>query len=124
NYQDLWWAAPGGSESGWGINLTQQSATIVGTWFTYDHDGSPMWLLVAAPETDQGVYAGTLYRTTGPPFNSVPFDPAAVSFVEVGSASFSFSDGNHGTFQYTVGSVTQSKAITREVFSAPGTVCQ
>jgi hypothetical protein len=23
NYQDLWWAAPGGSESGWGINLTQ-----------------------------------------------------------------------------------------------------
>ena len=24
NYQDLWWASPAGSESGWGVNFTQQ----------------------------------------------------------------------------------------------------
>src|SRR5262249_16888431 len=44
NYQDLWWASPAGSESGWGINLTHQGDTLFVTWFTYDVDHTPMWL--------------------------------------------------------------------------------
>ena len=43
--------------------------------------------------------------------------------VSVGSASFTFSDGNTATFNYTVNGITQSKAITREVFTPPGTAC-
>ena len=39
-------------------------------------------------------------------------------------ATFTFADGNHGTFAYTVNGVSQSKPITREVFVSPGTVCQ
>jgi hypothetical protein len=47
----------------------------------------------------------------------------------VGTATFSFSDGNNGSFAYNVdlgdgvnkGNLT--KAITRQVFRAPGTVC-
>jgi hypothetical protein len=42
----------------------------------------------------------------------------------VGKATFTFSDGNNATFAYTVNGITQSKAITREVFVPPGTVCQ
>lgn len=127
NYQDLWWAAPAGSESGWGVNLTHQGNTIFATWFTYDLDQTPLWLFVTALKTDQGVYSGTLYRTTGPPFNSVPFDPAKVAGTAVGTATFTFTDGNTGTFNYTVNGPTQTqqtKAITREVLVAPGTVCQ
>ena len=124
NYQDLWWAAPAGVESGWGVNLTHQGDTIFATWFTYDLDRTPLWLFVTAPKTDPGVYSGTLYRTTGPPFNSVPFDPTKVAGTSVGNATFTFTDGNTGTFDYTVNGVTQTKAITREVFVAPGTVCQ
>ena len=124
NYQDLWWVAPAGSESGWGVNLTHQGNTIFATWFTYDLDRTPMWLLATALKTAQGVYSGTLYRTTGPPFNSVPFDPAKVAGTAVGTATFTFTDGNTGTFNYTVNGTTQSKAITREVLVAPGTVCQ
>ena len=124
NYQDLWWAAPAGSEMGWGVNLTHQGDTIFATWFTYDVDRTPLWLFVTALKTAQGVYSGTLYRTTGPPFNSVPFDPTKVAATTVGAATFTFTDGNTGTFNYTVNSVTQTKAITREVFVAPGTVCQ
>jgi hypothetical protein len=124
NYQDLWWAMPGGSEAGWGINLTHQGDTIFATWFTYDLDGTPLWLAVAAPKTAAGVYSGTLYRTTGPPFNSVPFDSTKVGAGPVGTATFTFTDGNTGTFGYTVNGITQSKAITREVLVAPGTVCQ
>jgi len=124
NYQDLWWAAPAGSESGWGINFTHQGDTIFATWFTYDVDHSPMWLVVTAPKTAPGVYSGTLYRTTGPAFNAVPFNPANVVATAVGNATFTFSDGNNATFAYTVNGISQNKAITREVFNNPGTVCQ
>ena len=124
NYQDLWWAAPAGSETGWGVSLTHQGDKIFATWFTYDLDGTPLWLFVTGLKTDQGIYSGALYRTTGPPFNSVPFDPSKVVGTAVGTATFTFADGNTGTFGYTVNGVTQTKAITREIFVAPGTVCQ
>ena len=51
NYQDLWWNAPGGSESGWGLNVTHQGDTLFVTWFTYDVDGSPLWLSATAQKT-------------------------------------------------------------------------
>ena len=124
NYTDLWWAAPAGSESGWGINLTEEGTTIFATWFTYDLDGTPMWLVVTAPQTMPGVFSGTLYRTTGPAFNAVPFNPMNVVATAVGMATFTFSDGNNATFVYTVSGIAQANAITREVFAAPSTVCQ
>ena len=129
NYQDLWWAAPSGSEAGWGINLAHQGDTIFATWFTYDRDHSPMWLAVTAGRTASASYTGALYQaTSGPPFNAVPF-PAlgsvggAIGGI-VGSATFTFGDGNHGTFAYTVDGTAQTKAITREIFASPGTVCR
>ena len=124
NYQDLWWAAPAGSESGWGVNFTHQGDTIFATWFTYDVDGTPMWLVATAPKTAPATYAGTLYRTTGPAFNAVPFNPASVVSTAVGTATLSFTDGNTGTFAYTVNNVSQAKAITREVFGSAATICQ
>lgn len=45
NYQDLWWASPAGSESGWGINFTHQGTTIFATWFTYDCRTKPSLVL-------------------------------------------------------------------------------
>ncbi|MHB8494372.1 MAG: hypothetical protein ACYDDG_07340, partial [Casimicrobiaceae bacterium] len=44
NYQGLWWAAPAGSESGWGINFAHQGNIIFATWFTYDTTGKAWWL--------------------------------------------------------------------------------
>jgi hypothetical protein len=114
--------------SGWGINLTQEGNTIFGTWFTYNGDGTPLWLSVTANNIAAGVYQGTLYLTQGPPFNAVPFNPASVTASVVGTATFRFASGNSATFTYTVntnsGPVTQTKSITREIFRAPGTVCQ
>jgi hypothetical protein len=122
NYQDLWWNP---SESGWGINLTHQGNTIFATWFTYDQDGTPLWLTVTAlPTVQVSSYAGTLYRSSGPVFSAVPFDPDNVTYMPVGEATLTFADGNNATFIYSLFNVAQVKNITREVFEAPGTVCQ
>jgi hypothetical protein len=124
NYQDLWWNAPAGSEAGWGINFTHQGNTIFATWFTYGVEGKPLWFAVTALLTAPKVYAGNLYTGTGPAFNATKFDPAKVSGTPAGTATFTFTDGNHATFTYTVDGVMQTKTLTREVFVPPGTVCQ
>jgi len=62
--------------------------------------------------------------TAGPPFNAVPFDPADVAATPVGTATFTFYDGNNASFAYVVNGVSQIKAITRQVFRSPGTMCQ
>ena len=98
-----------GRNPGWGINLTQEGNVIFGTWFTYDFDGTPLWLSVTASNTAPGVYTGTLYRTTGPAFNAVPFDPAAVVRTPVGTATFTFSDGANAVFAYTVNGIAQTQ---------------
>jgi hypothetical protein len=129
NFQDLWWAAPAGSESGWGVNLTQQGTTVFATWFTYDENQNPLWLAATAQQTGPNTYTGTMYLTSGPAFGSPAFDSTKVGRTAVGTATLSFSDGNNGTFAYNVNlgggmsKVSQGKAITRQVFRAPGTVC-
>ena len=123
NYQDLWWRSPAGSESGWGINLTHQGDRIFATWFTYDHDRTPMWLSVTADRTAPASYSGTLYRTSGPPFNTVPFDSSKIVSNQVGTAAFRFGDGNDALFESMLYGVHRSIPITRQVFQAPGTVC-
>jgi len=124
NYQDMWWASPAGSQSGWGIDLAHQGDVIFATWFTYDRDGSPLWLAVTATKTPTGSYAGRLYRTIGPPFDAVPFRPADVVATSVGTAELAFSNGNAGTFTWTIDGVTSAIPITRQIFESPGTTCQ
>jgi photosystem II stability/assembly factor-like uncharacterized protein len=124
NYQDIWWNAPGGSESGWGVNLTHQGDTIFASWFTFGLDGNPLWLVVGASKTASNVYAGDLYSGAGPPWNSTPFDPSKVAPVKLGSATLTFADGNSASFAYTVNGVAQTKQIARQVFAPPGTICQ
>ncbi len=123
NVQDLWWAAPAGAESGWGVNLTQQSDILFATWFTYDAAGAPLWLSATATRTLAGTYTGVLNRTSGPAFNAVPFDPAKVVVTPAGTVTFTFADGNAGTFAYVLDGVAQVKPITRQVFRTPGTAC-
>jgi len=126
NYQDLWWRAPAGSEAGWGVNIAHQGNILFATWFTYDASGKGMWIVMPDGQlgTTAGTYAGKLYRTTGAPFNASPWNPASVAVIEVGAGSFAFSSTNAGIFSYTVDGISQSKVITRQVYSAPTTVCR
>jgi len=123
NYQDMW-AVPNLAEAGWGINFTHQGDVIFASWFTYDQNGHPLWVTATLMKTAARTYTGALDATTGPPFNAVPFDPSHLTHTTVGTATVTFTDGANGTFVYTLNGVTQTKALTRFVFRAPGTVCQ
>ena len=121
NYTDLWWNA---AESGWGINFTHQGDIIFATWFTYDTAGKPWWLIAELHKVAPGVYTGVASTVTGPPYFAVPFDPGTVVETPVGNATVTFAHGNSATLAYTVNGASRSKAITRQVFALPGTVCQ
>ena len=128
NHQDIWWAgtsANPGTEQGWGINFAQQGGVVFASWFTYDLDGTPLWLVATlAP----GV-PGNLYRPSGPRFDAYDKNQFEAN-APVGTMTVTFADGNNAAFNYTVQlagmttPVTQTKNITRQLFSAAGTVCK
>jgi hypothetical protein len=123
NYQGLWWVA-NGAESGWGINLAHENDILFATWFTYDGYGAPLWLSATATRTGPGVYSGDVIRTAGPAYN-VAFDNRKVVRTVVGTATFTFADGNTAVFATSVSGVGQVKTITRQLFTPPaGTLCR
>jgi hypothetical protein len=121
NYQGLWWRSPGGSENGWGVNVAQQGDVLFATWYTYDTDGTAMWLFSDARKTTGTSYTGQLYQATGAPFSA--YDGARFSPTVVGNVTFAFADADNGTFSYTAKGVTQSKAITKFKFTTPVPTC-
>ena len=117
NFQGLWYR--GEVESGWGVNIAHQGDIFFVTWFTYDTDGSQMWLVGPAVTKGSGnSYSGQLFRTTGPAFSAVPFNPSAIGVTPVGTVMLAFSDASNGTMSYTVNGVSQSKPLVRQVFGA------
>ncbi|MBC8021617.1 MAG: cytochrome c [Burkholderiales bacterium] len=121
SYQGLWLKFPYESESGWGINFTHQGSTLFATWFTYDTDGSGMWLVMSnGTESTGHRFTGDLYRTTAPgAFSSVPFVPIAGSnYTLVGTLSVIFFDADSAEMNYTVNGVTQTKNLARYVYVA------
>ena len=119
----LWWNP---NESGWGINLNHQGATIFGTLFTYDSNRAPLWLVMSGGrmQMDGVTYTGDLYRTTGPAFNANPFTPIGASnLTRVGTMSLKFGDANAGTLTYTVNNVQVVKDIQRQVYGTRAANC-
>ena len=121
NFSDLWYRE---SESGWGVNVTQQGDIVFATWFTYDATGRGMWIVGPRMQRTTGnTFAGDLYRTTGPAFSRDPWT-GPVEAVPVGSGTLAFIDAGSGTFSYLVNGIQQAKSITRQSFASPATVCR
>ena len=141
SYEGLWWNP---SESGWGVSIAHQGDILFAVWYTYDRDGSPMWLVMPDArlsgddmESMTGmmdmemmgmmrnapIYTGTLYRSTGPAYSNATFDRTAVGVTEVGMATFLFKSRTSGVFAYSVGNTSQSKNITRMVYAAGAPEC-
>jgi hypothetical protein len=99
-------------------------STIFARWFTYDLDGSPLWLSTSAQKVDGGVYSGALLWTTGPAFSATPFDPALGIGTLVGDAKLRFYNSTIASFEYKMGAVFQRKRVTRFVFRGADAACQ
>jgi hypothetical protein len=118
---DLWWNP---DESGWGVNLIQQSNVVFATFFVYDSLGQAHWYVASdmraanVPTDRPYEFAGTLYETTGPAFSAASFNPAAVQRREVGSVNFEFVPPNSGRLAYTVDGVSVVKQVTRQTWRA------
>ena len=114
NYTALWWNA---AESGWGININHQGNILFATLFTYNANGSPVWLVMSnGARQPDGSYQGVLYRATGPAFNTMPWTPIVPQ--EVGMMRLSFPTPEEGFLTYTFNGVTVTKSITRQAFRA------
>jgi DNA-binding beta-propeller fold protein YncE len=124
NYTDLWWNSPAGSESGWGLFVTHQGDNAFAVWFTYDTDGRALWFVGNAARSGEAVFSGTFYRTTGAPYTTDPWPANRTVTNAVGSFTLAFSGANNGSFTYSVPGASGFKAITREVFATPATVCR
>ncbi len=59
-----------GTEQGWGINFAQQGDVVFASWFTYDLDGTPLWLVATLAKLAPGLYQGDLLRPSGPRFDA------------------------------------------------------
>jgi carboxyl-terminal processing protease len=117
NYTDIWWAGP--AESGWGIQITQHNDEIVGTWYTYDEQGAPLFILLSGCDVQKfngSVCRGNLYRFTGTPYN-VPFVKADIG-PSIGVATLTFTGANTATFAYQIGGTSISKSISRFGFGS------
>ncbi len=124
NVQGLYWNAPANTESGWGINIAHQGDTLFATWFTYDVDGSQMWLVIPnMKRISPRFYSGDVYRTTGPAYNVATWDPTAVGVTSFGTGTFRFSSESEAVFEHTFGVNIVTKNIIRQVFSSPVPVC-
>jgi hypothetical protein len=123
NHTDIWWKQ---NEPGWGMYLTESGNLIFLTWYTYASDGKAMWVTGLLSRGNDGVFRGALNRAAaGTPFSQINGPATAFPVPEVGTASLSFSDGETGSFSYTLDGFTQQKSITRVQYAGPErSVCE
>ena len=120
NYQGLWWAAPAGSQSGWGLNIAHQGDVIFATWFTYAGiDGHPQRYFMTLNKMADGSYAGDLMQSVQPlpPWYSTgAFSASKLVITNHGTAALTFSSPITGTFAFVKDGNPGIYAITMEVF--------
>ncbi len=109
DYTDIWYNP---AQPGYGYNLVQSDSFIFVTFFIYGPSGAPTWYTAETTWNGVDSYTGDVYANTGT-FFAVPWVPANLTNVKVGTAAFKPSAANNyqGTLSYTVtgvGSASQS----------------
>ncbi|MFA5684028.1 MAG: hypothetical protein WCZ65_02620 [Lysobacteraceae bacterium] len=123
NFSDLWWGTQ--ASDGWGIHISHVGDSLFATWYTYDLDGRAVFYIGSASRQPDGRFSGPLsIQQGGTPFDQIDGAPAAQGSQQIGSVTFSFSDGETGSFSYSIDNVSQTKPIKRFLFGGTAGVCE
>jgi len=116
DYSGLWGIA---SESGWGIALTRQVDMTFATIYTYDGNGNPKWYVASSCPMAANGCSGTLYSVTGGSPLTTTWNGANKVVTGVGTLNLAFADANTGSMTFTLNGMSNSKAISRQIFANP-----
>jgi hypothetical protein len=119
NVTTIWWTP---SESGWGLNLSEQGNTVFAAWYTYGDDGKALWLSGLFSKQATGSWTGPVYRSAGTAFDKIS-GPAASATNPIGNATLSPNADGTMQFAYTLGTTTQTKKLERFVFGSGAPIC-
>ncbi len=111
---DMWWA--GSEENGWGMNIAQQGRMLFPVWYTYDATGRTVFYAVPGGTWSGSSFTGDIYSTSSSAWLGVSYDVAKFSVTKAGTMTLDFGDQNNAVMTYTIGGVTQRKAIVRQGF--------
>jgi len=110
------------NESGWGMNVIQQSQTLFVTLFVYGQNGAPTWLVgpattyTSVDSSGAFVFSGTLYSTTGPWFGATTFNANSVTVNPVGTITIRFPTYASAQVTYSVNGVTVVKNVVPQTW--------
>jgi hypothetical protein len=108
----MWWG--GQPQSGWGVSIVQQNATLFAVWYTYDELNKPTWFVMPGGNWTSGdTYEGRMYRTRGSPWLGQAYDASKLQVIDVGPYKIKFSGAN-ATLDYSVEGRTGTLALTRQ----------
>ena len=104
-------------EPGWGVFLVQSDKTQFLAFFIYGTDNKPTWYTAQLTQDAAGDYNGQLYATTGTYFG-LPWNPAQLTIVSVGTVSFKPTDIYSATLTYALTSgPTVVKTVQRQTLT-------
>jgi serine protease len=116
--QDLWWSA---GEGGHGVSIQQKSGKLFVTWYLYDATGKPIWLVIPSGtwNTDQSVWTGLAYAPKGSWY--ARFDARQVQVgAPMGELRLRFTGDDQLTIEYSLGTLSGTKAMQRFPFATAG----
>ena len=116
DYSGLWGNA---SESGWGVALTRQFDMTFVTIYTYDANGNPKWYVASSCPMVADGCSGPLYSVTGGSPLTTAWNGTNKVVAGIGNMNLAFTDPNTGTMTFTINGMSDSKAITRQIFANP-----
>ena len=119
NYTDHWWG--GANASGWGLQISHQGNQVFAGWYSYNAQGTATWLTAIGTQDASNArrFTGTLYQVNpGIPFATINGPVPASSTTTAGTFELNFSDGERGTFTWSIavpgqGTVVRPLAIER-----------
>jgi hypothetical protein len=119
--QGLWWA--GANENGWGMSIGRSGDTLFNTFFVYDDNGRPQWIVMPGGTWDASFtsYTGSLYIPTGTWFGN--YDASRLNVgAPVGAATITFSGSDAASLTYSVRGTSGTKSLQKQIFATSAAI--